>query len=369
MNPLRVLHVFSSLGRGGAETMIMNIYRKIDRDKIQFDFIVNENDCKYAYEDEINQLGGKIFCVPKFSMLKFFSYKNIWKRLLNEHPEWSIVHVHYPVAAAAYVGMAKAMNKKIIAHSHNTDNKTGMLKSYIKTLMRYPLRYKADYLFACSKQAAEWMFGRKSAYIIKNAIDSNEFVFNPKIREHKRAEMNINDNFVIGHVGKFHPQKNHEFLIDIFFEVKKKCAKSVLLLVGDGPLRAEAESKAKNLGIADSVIFTGVRTDTADLLQVMDVFVFPSLYEGLGLVVIEAQASSLPCVISSVIPDEVRITNLVKFMSLHKSAEAWAEKILQFANNMKRVDMREEIKNAGYDVKEQVKLLSELYTQLLKSSV
>jgi len=360
--PIRILHAFAVLDRGGAEVMMMNIYKEIDREKIQFDFVVNDNNCKYAYEDEIDKLGGRVFRMPKYTALNHFAYKKAWKRLLAEHPEWLIIHAHHTSSAGAYFGQARAMGKLTIAHSH-TAGGVKSVKSYIKILLRSRLKHKADYLFACSSNAAKWMFGKHASRvkIIKNAIDVEKFTFNNEIRKTKRDEFRIENKFVLGNIGRFGIEKNHKFLIDIFAEVKKKRPESVLLLVGDGELRSEIERKVDTLGLEDSVIFTGVRQDVSELLQAMDVFVFPSLFEGLPVTVIEAQAAGLPCLISDTITDEVQITDSVEALSLTETSQKWAENILKFADDKERKDVREEIKAAGYDVVSQTNEISGFY--------
>jgi len=350
--PIRILQVFASLDRGGAETMMMNIYRKIDREKIQFDFVVNANDSEYAYENEITQLGGRVYRMPRYLLYNYFSYRQAWRRLLLQHPEWQIIHGHHTAAASVYLGVARAMSRKTIAHSH-VAGRDNTLKSYAKMAVRYPLRFKTDYLFACSFKAAWWMFGKHSrrAHVIKNAIDARRFAHNEKT---------ACDKFVVGHVGRFELQKNHAFLVDIFAEVKRLRPEAVLLLVGDGKLRCEIESKVRT----DGVYFLGVREDIPELLRSMDVLVFPSLYEGLPVTVIEAQAAGLPCVISDAITDEVIITDLVKQFPLNASAHKWAEAILDFADTVSRRDTYDEIVAAGYDIGGQAEVLSKFYLNL-----
>ena len=362
MEPIRVLQVFASLDRGGAETMIMNIYRKIDRTKVQFDFVVNEQESVYSYEDEIKELGGRIFHVPKYNIINYLSYKRAWKDLLSAHPEWKIIHGHHTSSAFVYLQVAKARNRVTIAHSH-TAGRESSLKSNIKVLLRYPLRYIADFLFACSELAAKWMFGKyyTSAYIINNAIDAQKFSFRENIREVKRKELGIENKFVIGHIGRFQTQKNHKFLIDVFKIIHSRNNNAVLLLVGDGELRQTIIEKVENLGLSDNVIFTGVRSDIPELLQAMDVFVFPSLYEGLGIAVIEAQAAGLHCIVADTIPKEAYITDLIESIPLTEKEDIWAERILKYNNGYNRQNTYEEVKSKGYDIYETTRWLEEFY--------
>lgn len=366
MMPIRILQVFATLDRGGAETMIMNIYRNIDRSKVQFDFIVNEDKDEYAYEREIKDLGGKIYRLPRYNIKNHFLYRKKWEQLLSNHPEWNIIHAHHTTPAFIYLKVAKSFNRITIAHSHTAGSEKS-IKSCVKVLLRYPLRHVADYLFACSESAAKWMFGEysDSTFIIKNAIDTKKFTFSNVIRERKRKELGIENKFVIGHIGRFQTPKNHVFLIDIFKEIYNKDKNSVLLLVGDGELRSSIEKKVKELRLMNNVIFTGVRTDVPELLQAMDVFVFPSLYEGLPVSLIEAQAAGIKIFASTNITKEVKITKLVNFISLKKSPEYWAELILSACKNgYERKDMRKEIIDAGYDINENAKKIEKFYLAL-----
>jgi glycosyltransferase involved in cell wall biosynthesis len=359
---IRVLQVLASLDRGGAESMIMNIYRNIDRNKIQFDFVVNERETEYAYEAEIRELGGRIYHMPSYKIANYFTYKRAWKRLLCEHPEWSIVHGHHTSPAFIYLTVANSLNRVTIAHSHTAGSERS-LRSRTKVLTRYPLRYIADYLFACSSSAAKWMFGTHSASasIVNNSIDTHKFVFNEVVRKDIREKFKIDNQFVIGHVGSFQTPKNHNFLIDIFKAIHERNIKTVLILVGDGDLRQSIERKVAQLGLSDSVIFTGIRSDIPNLLQAFDVFLFPSLYEGLPVTLIEAQAAGLKIIASDSITDEVKLTDLIEIVSLKQSGEYWAEKVLQYANGYKRRNTSKEICRAGYDAQENTKLLERFY--------
>ena len=329
---IRVLHVLGGLNRGGAETMVMNLYRNIDRSKVQFDFIVHTKN-KCDYDDEIKSLGGRVYNVPKYTGKNHFEYKKAWIRFFKEHSEYKIIHGHVRSTAAIYLKIAKKNGLTTISHSHNTSSGKG-LSAVVKNTFQYPTRYVAEYLFACSEFAGKWLFGRKSLhkdnfYILNNAIDGKSFIFDKKIREDKREEFKIKDRFVIGHIGRFHPQKNHDFLIDIFKKVHDINNNAVLMLVGDGELKQIIQEKIENLGLCDSVIFTGVRSDIPDLLQAIDVFVFPSIFEGLGIVAVEAQAAGIPCIVADTIPKEAYITDLIKSISLSEPVDVWSKAILK----------------------------------------
>ncbi|MCH6266006.1 glycosyltransferase family 1 protein [Neobacillus citreus] len=371
--PIRILQVFAQMNRGGAETMIMNLYQNIDRSKIQFDFIVHTDE-KCAYDDEILKLGGRIFRVPAYCGKNHFSYIKVWKKFFEEHNEFKIIHGHVRSTASIYLKIAKKRGLTTIAHSHSTSSGKG-LKAMYKDFLQYGIRYTADYFFACSKPAGEWLFGKEKLkkenfFILNNAIDIKKFIYNQELRSRKRKEFNIEDRFVIGHIGNFTIPKNHNFIIDIFKLIHEIKPKTVLMLVGDGSLRPSIERKIHSLGLMNHVILTGVRTDISELLQAMDIFVFPSLYEGLGIAVIEAQAAGLPCIISNKLPNEVMITNLVKKLSIHDPVDRWSEEVLRVSNGYVRENKFDEIFIAKYDVNDNVKWLERFYiTQYGKSII
>lgn len=365
--PIRVLQVFARMDRGGAETMIMNVYRHIDRSKVQFDFMVHTED-HCAYDDEIEKLGGHIYRIPRYTGKNHFQYKKKWKIFFNEHPEYHIIHGHMRSTAAIYLKIANQFGLTTIAHSHSTSSGKG-ISAVIKNMMQLPIRYEADYLFACSQKAGEWLFGKETTkkekfYIINNGIDVEKYKFNPIIRQSMRNKFGIEDNqFLIGHVGSFSYPKNHDFLIDIFNEVHKEKQDSILLLVGDGALKNSIEKKVDLLELQDSVIFTGVRSDVSDLMQAMDAFVFPSHFEGLPVTLIEAQFSGLPCFTSSNVTNEAKITEQVEFIDLEQTARDWTKKILFVEKNYFRTDLDENIYKNKYDVKENTKQLERFYLQ------
>ncbi|MGY3718133.1 glycosyltransferase family 1 protein [Sutcliffiella cohnii] len=366
-DPIRVLQVFAQMNRGGAETMIMNLYRNIDRSRVQFDFIVHtEGECDY--DEEIEALGGVIYRMPRYSGKNHLRYKKSWNEFFREHTEYRIIHGHVRSTAAIYLKIAKAHRLTTIAHSHSTSSGRGV-SAIIKNILQYPIRYTADYLFACSKTAGEWLFGKKiykneKFLVVNNAIDSKKFIFDEKTREEIREEFAIDGKFVIGHIGRFNTPKNHEFLIDIFKEVYEKNNRAVLLLVGDGELREPIKAKINKMNLSDNVIFTGVRKDIPEILQAMDIFVFPSLYEGLGIAVIEAQAAGLPCIVAETIPKEAFVTDHIYSLSLKQSANKWANQILEYSNGFQRKNAFKQISNQGYDIFTTAKFLEDFYLEL-----
>ena len=324
-SPIRILQVLAGMNRGGAETFIMNVYRKIDKTKVQFDFLLfREEECDF--NEEILELGGKIYWIPRYSGKNHFKYIKAWKTFFKDHPEYKIIHGHVRSTASIYLKIANKNGLTTIAHSHSTSSRGSQLERLVKKSFQLPIRYIADHLFSCSDEAGEWLYGRKSMkkdkyHLLKNAIDTKAFKYSRSIREEKRRELGIQNNKVIGHVGSFTPPKNHTFIIDVFKEIYGKDNDAVLLLVGDGKLRSSIEKKIKNMNLTESVVMTGVRSDVPELLQAMDIMVFPSLFEGLPVTLIEAQASGLPCIVADTITPEVGISDSLKFLSLERGPD------------------------------------------------
>ncbi len=361
--PIRILHVLGILNRGGAETMIMNLYRNIDRSKIQFDFILHSQEKGY-YDEEIINLGGRIFYVPRYSTKTVFNYIKVWNDFFHKHKEYRVIHGHVRSTASIYLNIAKKYKLTTIAHSHSTSSGFG-LDAFVKDILQKPLKGNlADHLFSCSESAGKWLFGSKNmnrVSVLKNSIEVNKFTYNELVRTRMRSELGIDQRFAIGHVGRFQTEKNHEFLINIFEEVHDKNDKTVLILIGDGELRQSIERKVVDLGLSDSVIFTGIRSDIPALLQAIDVFLFPSLYEGLPVTLIEAQTAGLRIISSDTITEEVILTDLVEMVSLQQPDSYWADRVLQYSEGYERRNTNSEILNAGYDVKENAKGLEEFY--------
>ena len=363
---IRVLQVFNSMNCGGAENMIMNLYRKIDRTKVQFDFLVH-TEKKCFFDDEILSLGGKIYHAPRYNVANHFSYKKWWNKFLIEHQEFKIVHGHMYSIAPIYLHIAKKHGATTIVHSHSTSEPAG-IKELIKSQLRKRAKNSADYLFSCSAAAGIWLYGKEAVekenhYILKNAVDTDRFLFNENVRNEVRKELGIEGNLVIGHVGRFMEAKNHKFLLEIFADVLKNDENAVLLLVGEGALKNEIKVKAESLGVSDKVIFAGVRNDTHRLLQAMDCFVFPSIYEGLPVAVIEAQAVGVPSLISDTVTDEVCLTDLATRLSLQKSSEIWAKEILNKTDNFKRTEPKQQIIDSGYDISATAHWLQNFYKE------
>lgn len=365
--PIRVLQVVTYMGRGGLETMLMNYYRHIDHSKVQFDYLTHR-EFDGDYDKEIKDLGGNVYHLSNLNPLST-SYKKSLNDFFENHPEYKIVHSHLDCMAGIPLKYAKLNNVPIrIAHAHNS-NQTKDLKYPLKLFYKRNIKKNANYLFACGDEAGKWMFNTDNFKVLNNAIDARDYTFNMNIRNDKRKEFGISDDSIlVGHVGRFFPQKNHEFLIDIFNQFHKDHPNSYLMLVGEGELKVSIQDKVRTLGLEDFVIFTGLRSDVNDLLQAMDVFLFPSLYEGLPVSIIEAQAAGLPCLISDKVPIECKKTDLVYQLNLEDSLNVWSDKIYELSHITRR-DTYEEIKQSGFDIVENAKWLENFYVDLYKKAL
>lgn len=363
---IRVLHMIASLGIGGTQAMIMNLYRTIDRSKVQFDFIIDHSDSpRHTYfADEIKQLGGNIYIMPTFKGSNILEIVKAWDCFFKEHREYGILHNHARSYACIYLPIAKKYGVKTIAHSHSTSNGKG-ISALIKKILQYPLRYQADYFFGCSMSAGEWLFGRKIAnssnyYLIRNAVDLDNYRFNSDIRKEYRKWIGAKENIVVYvHVGRLHESKNHSFLLNVFAEIQKEKENSLLVLVGEGELREKIEKQAKALLIDDRVVMLGIRSDVHYIFQASDYFLFPSLWEGLPVTVIEAQAAGVPCFISDKVTSEVNISELVTSLPIDKGVKPWVDAIMQ--TSIKRKDVSSEIINAGFDIQRSAQWIMKFY--------
>lgn len=375
MDPIRVLHIVTSMNRGGTENVLMNYYRQLDRNKIQFDFLLSEpNHC--AFEDEIIKLGGKVYRVPRMSELHLSRYIKAVNSFFKEHAEYKIVHSHISSKSTIPLWLAKHNNIPYrISHSHVDFSKhssgQGVLVDIEKSILKIPLKRIATHYFACSKDAGIWLFGKKAMQqnkvkILYNAIDAKKFNYKTEVRKIIRSQLGISDNTcVIGNIARFSYPKNHRFAVDVLLFFQKQIPDICFLFVGDGELRTEIEHYAKELGVADRCRFIGVVPNVYDYVQAMDLFIFPSFYEGLGMGIIEAQASGLKCFASTGVPVESKVTDLVEFLPLSIGAEKWAEEISK-KRDYERRGRYEEIKKAGYDATTTVKELQDFYLDLSK---
>lgn len=364
-NQIRILHIVSSLSTGnGMMNMLMNYYRNLDHDKIQFDFMYFIQ-MPSTFDAEIKNLGGSIYQMPKPSLRTSKSYNDFFER---HRGIYKAVHLHLVSLNSILLPMAKRYGiKHLIVHSHNTKYSDKKLSAIRNRILCLPIKRQANIYLACSKDAGIALYGRKyvesgKVRIVKNAIDISRFIYNPNTREKIRNELSLNNKLVIGHVGRFAEQKNHTFLLKVFAEILKDRPDSILMLIGDGPLFQEIQNKAKAIDIADSVLFIGTKKNVEDYLQAMDVFVLPSIFEGLGIVAIEAQASGLPCVVSDTVPEEAFITQHITSISLKTVVSVWSKKIMELFNEYRNKDRNNGI--IDYDINKEVNELSKIYLSL-----
>lgn len=367
-----VAHIIGKWLGGGVESVVMNYYRHIDRTKIQFDFICDEDSTNIPYE-EIEKLGGRVILIPPYQ--KLFKYHNKLKKILKDG-NYKIVHSHINTLSIFSLFAAKCAGVPVrIAHSHSTTNKKEKKKNLLKQALRpFSKVFATDYM-CCSELAGRWLFGNKeydkgNIYLLNNAIDLDKFKYDEKIRSEKRKKLNISDDtLVIGHVGRFVEQKNHRFLIDIFNEIHKQNSNSILLLAGQGPLMEEIKSKVESLGLEKFVIFLGQRNDIDELYQAFDVFCLPSLYEGLPVVGVEAQATGLLCIFSDDMTKEIKVLDTTEFLSLKQSAEEWTYTILKKSKSFKRKDTQKEITDKNFNIKNEIKKLEREYMMFFERNV
>lgn len=362
--PIRILHVLGGLSLGGAESRIMDLYRNIDRQKIQFDFLVHSSGEEH-FDEEIEALGGRIYRAPRFKVYNLFSYKKAIKSFFAVHHEFTAVHGHMTSTAAIYLPIAKKLGIPITIGHARSAGVAGGLKGLMTKLIRYPLKYRADYCLACSEKAGESVYGKRwvkrgKVEVIPNAIDAEKYVYDENVRTELRDKMGLTDKFVIGHVGSFREAKNHTFLIQIFEQIYKKRNDAILLLLGEGALMESIKQQVSEAGLSNVVWFLGNKSDVAHYYQIMDYLVFPSLYEGLPGSIVEAQTSGLRCLVSDNVTREVGITELVEFYSLNRTAGEWADYILETGDYI-RENRFESIKRAGFDIGAQIVRYGEIY--------
>lgn len=373
MEPIRILYVNGGpLNRGGIESYMMNYYRNFDRDKIQIDFVSIGLE-RAAYDDEINSLGGKIYYIPKKSK-NYIGYIKALREIFKSE-KYRIVHTHMDAMGMTVLKEAKKCNIPIrIAHSHNTQHLTNnTIKLRVNEYARKNINKYATHMFACSEAAGRWLFGDEAfeegkVCIVKNAINIEKFDFNIEQRSFLRNKYGIlNDEIVIGHVGRFDYQKNHDFLINVFKKVTIKDNKYKLMLIGDGHLKNKIEEKINILGIKENVILTGAVNNAFEYFNAFDMFILPSVFEGLPVVGIEAQANGLACFVSNNITKEICINPNVDFLPIDNT-NIWVKNLMK-EKSQKRIDNNELILKSGYDIKQEATILQKKYISLWKGSL
>jgi glycosyltransferase involved in cell wall biosynthesis len=367
----RILHVIHELTIDqGVMAFIMNMYRNIDREKVQFDFAYYVEK-PGTYRDEILRLGGRVDFIPMPALLHPFRFTAGLDQLLAGRPgEYSAVHLHVAFLASAVFPTARKHGiRHLITHSHNTKYSEYRLNSLRNRLLCLGLKRQANIYFACSNKAGAFLYGRRAmssgaVKIIRYAIDCGSYRFDGSVRDEVRKELGLGGRLVIGHVGRFAEQKNHRFLVEIFRALHAKNGSSMLLLVGDGRLMPEIKDRIERWKLSKDVLFLGRRTDIPRLMQAMDLFLLPSLFEGLPVVGVEAQAAGLPCVMADTITQETDITRAMTFLSLAEPPEAWADEILKVSGGFRRQDSSGAVAAAGFDIVTEARRLQEFYLNL-----
>lgn len=364
MKKIKILEVIGSMDMGGAETFLMNVLRNIDRKKFELIFLCYGNK-KFDYEEELVSLGGKIVRISKPTGNIFKNIKQIKDIIRNNNID--VVHCHtYFNSMYALIAAKQCKIKKRITHSHNTvsEKNPSIIKKIYFSLSKIVIDFYSTDFLACGKEAGEALFFKNKKFqVIDNGIILEKFYYNKNLREEKRKELKLpNDYQIIGHVGRFEEAKNHSFLIDLFDEYQKKNKKTLLLLIGDGSLRPSIEKKIKEKKLNNKVILLSKRSDVNELYNVMDLFLFPSLYEGLPVVLVEAQTNGLPIVASDTIDKESDYTNTISFLSLQDDFDSWMKTIEKRIK--KRTDNRKMMENSKYNIKNTVKQIEDIYSNI-----
>ena len=366
---IRVLHVLTAMNRAGAETMLMNLYRSIDREKVQFDFAVSTTE-KCDYDEEIELLGGRLIRYPRYKGNNHFSYVRWWNEFFQTNHEYAIVHGHIGSTAAIYLKIAKKYGCFTIAHSHSASQ----LKSfhdYMYKLYSYRTRYIADFFIGCSEKALVSRYGKRVARnkqkctILENSIDIKQYAYSSEVCQQVKEELNIKDyGFIVGTVGRFTEAKNPFFIVDIIYELKKTCADFKFLWAGTGELKEKVVRYIHEKKLQDDILLLGVRNDIPRILQAMNVFILPSQFEGLPVVGIEVQAAGIPMLCSDRVTPEIGITDCVKFLHIN-STDPWVEALQKEKTFRRCLGAPEELASAGYDVVAESKKLVAFYHSIM----
>lgn len=361
MNPKRILQVTSILNIGGIESLLMNIFRNIDREKFVFDFLV-VNEAEGFFEKEILSLGGRIYKIPSLKKSGYFRFKKNLEAFFDSHKEYTIVHSHIDTFSGIVLNAAKKFGVRTrIAHAHSAFPKYSLPEILIKGFFKRSVLKSATDLFACSHEAAVWLFKRRfsEAYVLKSGIDTKSFIFSEDKRNEFRARYKIEGKFVLINVGRFAKSKNHTFLISIFEKVTKIKEESILILVGDGNQKKKIERLVEQKSLCDKVLFFDTSTDVTPYLNAADVYVSTSEYEGFGISVAEAQFNSLSCVISKGFPKEINLFGRCRFLSLKDSSQVWANSISDISRE--KIIPQEMLYSSEHDIKNTVNFLSKFY--------
>ena len=373
MKQTRVLHVIRAMNRAGAETIIMNLMRSIDRERIHFDFLLH-TDKPSDYDEEIQALGGSIYRVPPYQVVNGPLYRRACRKFFAEHPEIQVVHGHISSCSAIYLDEAKKAGCATIAHSHRDSVKSNNPKAVVRRKLYGALIRNvpdiADEFLACGNQAGFDRFGITVAagphhHVMKNGILLSDYACDDAQHLEAKKRLGYEGVPLVGDVARLVPEKNQKFLLEVFAIVLRSVPNAKLLIVGRGPQETALREQAEQLGIADSVDFLGVRDDVPEILKALDVFAFTSTLEGLGMAVVEAQAAGAPCIVSTAVPNEAIVTDIAERIELDEGAEAWAQRIVGLLQNGgTRVDTTASVRAHGYDIAEVADWMADFYEQL-----
>lgn len=369
---VKVLMVLDNTGRGGSQSFVMNVIRNIDREKFQIDIAITRNK-RGGFDDEMEAFGCHIYNLERFEVKNYFRFVRCWETFLSEH-HYDIIHGHVSSSATIYLHIARKYGCATILHSHSAGYRGGWFEQQVKKLFTIGAAKQADLWFACSDKAAERLFGKRykelpQYHYIPNAVDVSKYLFDEEVRKRVREEIGIdNETFICGHVGTFSTPKNHKFLLKVFKKMKGKRADIKLLLVGDGYLHDAIVQMIEENGLRDDVIMTGSVSNVNDYMMAMDVLVFPSLFEGLPVTIVEAQAAGLPSVISDVITKDVSLSDIVTYKPLSDSIEDWG----CVALNTSVTDRKKYngiIAKTNFNIKTSIKQLENLYVSVQKCDI
>lgn len=365
---MRVLQVIGAMDRGGAETVIMNLYRTMDREKVQFDFLVHTQR-RCDYDDEIEALGGRIYRIPMYNIANARKYRACCRAHFRDHPEHRVVHGHIGSCAGIYLDEAKRAGRATVLHSH-AQNYDRFPRQQVFNLLVKPSLKMADFFLACSPEAGRDRFGDgiydgPRCEVMPNGVDASLYECDDASHERAKAELGLSESFVVGHVGRFIEVKNHRFLLGMFACLKKRVPNAKLLLLGRGPLEDGVRARARELGLEQDVVFCGVRDDVPRYLKAFDLFVFPSVLEGLPMATVEAQAAGVPCLLSTGVPESAAVSRFARRLDLSAGEDAWADAALrQVEKGQPRIMGASDVARAGYDIRETAQWLADLYGKM-----
>lgn len=372
MNKMKILHYIPGFHTGGIESVFLSWYKNLNKKEIDFELLVRSFDPESPMLKEYLEMGGVLHTLhtPSLNPKTMIAFRKRVQTFFKEHHTYDFLHVHVADDPFVISGAQKAGIKNIGIHAHTTGYNESYKSQDLKGMIRKSNIKRAKHYFACSQEAADWMFPielrkKKQVHIIHNGIDAKSYEFNKETRKQYRKQLNVEDQFTLIHVGRFSEVKNHHFMLELFQKVKEKHPNSKMIFIGNGPLFDEISHKIEQLKLSDGLLLLGARSDVAEILQAADVFLLPSQFEGLGIAAIEAQAACLPTLVSDRVPQEVAITDLVHFLSLETPVEEWVDQILEYTKDKKRESTYAQIKEAHYDIQQTTQDLVSEYQKII----